>query len=1252
MLKKYAPIAIAFGFAAFMAIGTYIACDESTHSKNLKQNNMISASMSTPDDGTSFEHRILSASTTTAETGEGNSKRFNDGQMVIIFIFGGLLIGGITRELTKKIGLPYAPSLLILTVCLGTIWKSTSWIGEVKQYMSTANPELVLAIFIVPIVFEAAFNTNGYIMRKSWWQVFVLSFPSALGCSFLYALVFRYCFWYKEEMDWDHCIVFGTLLAFTDPVSIGELLRSLKAPLRFKTLLEAESHFTDGSVFVLFSVALHSVAHSDFGWGNAIVRFIQLALGGPGMGIAFAIPTHMWLKKVRLDTVTGVIITVFSAYICFFVSEFVLHVSGILAVEFFGLYISIYTKQHMNERFEHAIHETWATIVSSMETLLYVLAGSYIGVTAVNKDISIHSDDVWKMFMFYFYVYAIRFFVLSLCWPLIRMGNHSFNFRELLGFTWGGIRGVMSIIFAMLVAFDVGAGGERFRDLCIYFTAVTVVMSMLINRTTIVWVLEIVGVSRSTSGEKKWKTNCEKELVAFTNRHFEAAKKSDAYNHADWSLVGGYVGLKDMIKSTLETVIQGVGGKEKFDRNKQIVIDSQKTRKGAIKQQKKNEVSEKKEISQAKNGPVSKEEIARLDNLHQELVQEVRHRVYSLFTKIANERKELFLCPHQTFAAIDEIVSHCQDNVYVDIDIIEYAHYEEPSSKWVDWLISMSKVKCIGYPFKRMAFDAIRDSYLLYWNLEAIMTEVHHELDKALLKTVSFQVRNDSHDPYSYAIEEVMVELDNDFEYVQSYVEEIRNKQPEVIEFTQTQLAGFMMLDERSKVAKDMRDKGAFTYEEWHDVESESGKLFRKVNNNFPEPFEFGSETSNVSLQFPLMRCMSEDQKVRLGVILDMSKKTYAAGKVLVNKGETDFTNLLFIREGFLEESWGGFTTRKRGAGFICGKANVCNNNRTKWYTTLSTYADIPCVVSEVSKENFMKFMQENKELEEDLFQGCFSDFVHIMDEPMDFNPCYRMSEKDLNQVAQHAEYKKVQAGEKISMPYGGFVSEGQLRRLLLLDGSDQAVEHQFEYKYNDMSFILPNYCVLQATRESDVMIFESPVFAHNWEECTGDFVEIDISHLTKGNAHKSKYHKGGDAFDTGDMSVPLGTGENSKHYMQLAKEALINDEYAVDAVTMIEHAGFHGQEQLDDTHKMRTFDQVTSRYMHRTIWGQHADEKGLGNRWSMANYDNLRRMQNKDTIRMYNQSFQETPIKMDKDPHAESHGLQEKSPIGPKYRV
>jgi phosphate/sulfate permease len=129
MLKRYTPHALVLAFAIFMVVGTWIAFEESTHSKKLKHAQLIADT--TSPNRHDFENRLLN---TVAVIEEGMSQpgRFNDGQMIMIFVFFGLLIGGVMRELTKRIYLPYAPALLILAGLFGLISKSTSWVGETK----------------------------------------------------------------------------------------------------------------------------------------------------------------------------------------------------------------------------------------------------------------------------------------------------------------------------------------------------------------------------------------------------------------------------------------------------------------------------------------------------------------------------------------------------------------------------------------------------------------------------------------------------------------------------------------------------------------------------------------------------------------------------------------------------------------------------------------------------------------------------------------------------------------------------------------------------------------------------------------------------------------------------------------------------------------------------------------------------------------------------------------------------------------
>jgi len=125
--------------------------------------------------------------------------RFTEAQMVLIFAFFGLLIGGIIREIYKKIKVPYALCMILFSVLFGSISDRLSWIGETMDVITGTDPHLIMTIFLVPVVFESAWDADGFVMQRNKVAIFLVSFPAAILSAILYGLVFRYVFYYYEE---------------------------------------------------------------------------------------------------------------------------------------------------------------------------------------------------------------------------------------------------------------------------------------------------------------------------------------------------------------------------------------------------------------------------------------------------------------------------------------------------------------------------------------------------------------------------------------------------------------------------------------------------------------------------------------------------------------------------------------------------------------------------------------------------------------------------------------------------------------------------------------------------------------------------------------------------------------------------------------------------------------------------------------------------------------------------------------------
>ena len=145
---------------------------------------------------------------------------------------------------------------------------------------------------------------------------------------------------------WNVSMVLGSILAATDPVAVVALLKEVGASPRLGTVIEGESLLNDGIAIVFFSLFLaYSSGRGDpevcYGWSNecidignagGVIRyFAQVALGGPAIGIAFALGVVVVINFTT-DIIIEISLTVTLAYLSYFVADYTAGTSGVLAV--------------------------------------------------------------------------------------------------------------------------------------------------------------------------------------------------------------------------------------------------------------------------------------------------------------------------------------------------------------------------------------------------------------------------------------------------------------------------------------------------------------------------------------------------------------------------------------------------------------------------------------------------------------------------------------------------------------------------------------------------------------------------------------------------------------------------------------------------------------------------------------------------------------------------------------------------------
>ena len=363
----------------------------------------------------------------------------------------------------------------------------------------------------------------------------------------------------------------------TDPVAIGRLVRIINVPQKFHTLLEGESHFTDASAMIIFLLALNTVENYDKSNTDQFVYFIQLVFGGIGMGLVFGIFFCIWLYTCTNDAVYATTITFMGAYLTFFVTEFSLNCSGILAVCIYGLIMNAYGKTRLTENTERTMHVTWNFLVFCLEGLAYLICGLVFGYycqtatfdwkfknySGLMTERVFYATDFFKGISFTFSIYFVRLLVFLIFMPILNMIGDKIDLKTIFFLSWSGIRGVISVILALIVVESESANVSiRLKDLALFMTIIVIIISWCLNRCSIPWLFNATGFKVISPSHMHTKNLVKTETTLYCIEkmyHFEA---EPCFEYTDWNKVSELTGLKEDLWGVVQRHNQ------KMERNK------------------------------------------------------------------------------------------------------------------------------------------------------------------------------------------------------------------------------------------------------------------------------------------------------------------------------------------------------------------------------------------------------------------------------------------------------------------------------------------------------------------------------------------------------------------------------------------------------------------------------------------------------------------------------------------------------------
>ncbi|MDB5043734.1 MAG: sodium/proton antiporter, family [Candidatus Eremiobacteraeota bacterium] len=173
--------------------------------------------------------------------------------------------------------------------------------------------DTLLFVFLPPLIFEAAWNLDPGALRRTAWRIAALAVPGTLLTAFAIAgglLTFG-------VLPFNEALLFGAIVAATDPVAVVSAFRNVPVPLDLKTLVEGESLANDGVALVLFGFALALATGGATSIAGDVASGVIDVAGGSLVGVVAALICAAVLRATNAAEyeVTITIVLAYGSYV-------------------------------------------------------------------------------------------------------------------------------------------------------------------------------------------------------------------------------------------------------------------------------------------------------------------------------------------------------------------------------------------------------------------------------------------------------------------------------------------------------------------------------------------------------------------------------------------------------------------------------------------------------------------------------------------------------------------------------------------------------------------------------------------------------------------------------------------------------------------------------------------------------------------------------------------------------------------------
>jgi CPA1 family monovalent cation:H+ antiporter len=275
-------------------------------------------------------------------------------------------------------------------------------------------------------------------------------------------------------------IVFGVLIAATDPVSVIATFKESGAHGRLLLLIESESLFNDGTAAVAFGIVVELASGHSLTPGEMAIKAVLSAGGGVLCGAVVA-GAMLLLAGRTTDRLVEITFTTVAAYGSFLVAE-KLGASGVLATLTASITVgNIGPLGPITCTGRDAVGAFWEYVAFASNSFVFLLIGMREG----------HQDFYSALLVVSLAIVLVtlsRAAAVYSCCALFWRSSRRVSARHQHVLCWGGLRGALALALALALPAEMPQ-----RDLIVTATFAVVAFSVFVQGLTITPLLRKFG---------------------------------------------------------------------------------------------------------------------------------------------------------------------------------------------------------------------------------------------------------------------------------------------------------------------------------------------------------------------------------------------------------------------------------------------------------------------------------------------------------------------------------------------------------------------------------------------------------------------------------------------------------------------------------------------------------------------------------------------------------------------------------------